>query len=416
MTFRKILFWLHLTAGVVAGVVILIMSITGVLLMYEKQIVAWADQRQYRAAPRPGAQRMPIEALIAKGRDFRHAMPATITLSSDPTAPATLAFGRDQMLFLNPYTGHALGEGAPQVRRFFHVITDWHRWLGAHGESRRLARAVTGACNLAFLFLVLSGVYLWWPRKWSWPAVRAVTWFRGGLSGKARDFNWHNVIGLWCCIPLFFIVSGAVVISYPWASNLVYRLTGSEPPAQGLRPGAAVGEPTQASRAKQARGNSMRGAPAGFGPMGFIPPPIGLNLDGIDNLWRRAERQVPSWRTISLRLPASDQAPLTFTIDQGTAGQPQKRALLTLNRRTGEVQRWETFSSYELGRRVRSWLRFVHTGEYYGWIGQTIAGIASAGGALLMYTGLALAVRRWIAWLKRRSAASEKQERVLIER
>ena len=40
---RKTIFWLHLITGVVAGVVILIMSVTGVLLMYQKQITAWAD-------------------------------------------------------------------------------------------------------------------------------------------------------------------------------------------------------------------------------------------------------------------------------------------------------------------------------------------------------------------------------------
>ena len=50
MTFRKILFWFHLCTGVVAGIVVLIMSVTGVLLMYEKQMTAWAD-RGYRVTP-----------------------------------------------------------------------------------------------------------------------------------------------------------------------------------------------------------------------------------------------------------------------------------------------------------------------------------------------------------------------------
>ena len=40
--FRKIIFWCHLAIGVSAGVIILIMSVTGVLLAYEKQITAWA--------------------------------------------------------------------------------------------------------------------------------------------------------------------------------------------------------------------------------------------------------------------------------------------------------------------------------------------------------------------------------------
>ena len=45
MTLRKILFWCHLAAGATAGAVILIMSVTGALLTYERQISWWADTR-----------------------------------------------------------------------------------------------------------------------------------------------------------------------------------------------------------------------------------------------------------------------------------------------------------------------------------------------------------------------------------
>ena len=48
---RKIIFWLHLPVGVIAGIVILNMCVTGVLLTYEKQITSWADTRGYRSAP-----------------------------------------------------------------------------------------------------------------------------------------------------------------------------------------------------------------------------------------------------------------------------------------------------------------------------------------------------------------------------
>ena len=42
-TFRNAIFWAHLISGVVAGLVIFTMSITGVALTYEKQMAAWAD-------------------------------------------------------------------------------------------------------------------------------------------------------------------------------------------------------------------------------------------------------------------------------------------------------------------------------------------------------------------------------------
>ncbi|HEY1265105.1 MAG TPA: PepSY domain-containing protein, partial [Terriglobales bacterium] len=79
--------------------------------------------------------------------------------------------------------------------------------------------------------------------------------------------------------------------------------------------------------------------------------------------------------------------------------------------KTGEVIRAEPFSSYNLGRRLRTWGRFLHTGEAGGIAGQTIAAIASAGAALLVWTGISLALRRLWAWRNdRRKSVRSKQE------
>src|ERR1051326_2944683 len=66
-----------------------------------------------------------------------------------------------------------------------------------------------------------------------------------------------------------------------------------------------------------------------------------------------------------------------------------------INRKTGEATRWEPFASYSLGRWIRMWVRWVHTGETGGILGQTAAALAAVGGALLAWTGLALAWRRF---------------------
>ena len=47
LMFRKTIFWIHLGCGVAAGLVILMMSFTGVVLTYERQIEAWAEQQHY---------------------------------------------------------------------------------------------------------------------------------------------------------------------------------------------------------------------------------------------------------------------------------------------------------------------------------------------------------------------------------
>ena len=371
--FRSVVFWMHLVCGVVAGVVVLIMSITGVALTYEKQMLEWADRGAWTAPSLVGARHLPPETLLAKAAAAQPGLaPTGFTLRANAAAPATVTFQGNKSLLIDPYTGTIVGEPPAGLRNFFRTMTVWHRYLALDGTSRATGRAITGAANLGFLFIVLSGIYLWFPRVWTWLQFKNVLWFRGGLPGKARDFNWHNVIGFWSAVPLAVVVAGAVPISYPWASNLVYRLVGEAPPApaQGARPA--------------------------------VPPRAeSVPVDGLDAAYARAQERVPAWRTITVRLTGGPRAPFVFTVDEGYSGQPQKRDTLTVSR-TGEIEKSEKFSDLSAGRRLRSWLRFAHTGEIYGLTGQTIAGIVSAGGVVLVYTGIALAFRRFTAWLRRR--------------
>jgi uncharacterized iron-regulated membrane protein len=382
-SFRSILFWMHLACGAAAGVVILIMCVTGVALTYEKQMLEWADRRAWTAPSQAGARPLPPETLLAKVIEAQPGVaPTGLTVRADASAPATVTLEGNKTVLVDPYTGATIGEPPSAMRSFFRTMTMWHRYLALEGTSRATGRAITGASNFIFLFIVLSGMYLWLPRVWKWIQFKNVLWFRGGLAPKARDFNWHNVIGIWSAIPLAIVVLGAMPISYPWASNLVYRLVGDTPPVPAAAAASRPGE--------------RRDAPV------YV-------TNGLDLSWAIAQQQMPGWRTMTTRLATSAAAPIALTVDEGYAGQPQKRTTLTVDRATATVVKAEAFESLSAGRRLRSWLRFAHTGEIYGLTGQTIAGLASAGGAVLVYTGLALAFRRFVSWLRRRrdGAASD---------
>ncbi len=376
--FRRILFWTHLVGGLLAAMLILLMSVTGVLLTYEKQMIAWAD-REFRLPAVPAnASRLPLGALVAKATEAGKPAPSGIVVERDPAMPVALQYGRNPLVYMDPYSGVVLGEGRQEMRAFMSSMREWHRWMAVSGEGRADARAITGAANVVFLFLVITGMYLWWPRSLTWNHLRPVLWFRGGLRGKARDFNWHNAAGFWCAIPLFFVVFSAVFISYPWASKwLVETFDGPSTPV--------AGGPGPARPATGQSGDALKAWPP-----------------GLDGGFVHATNRMADWRTITVALPRAAGEPLGFSIARGTGGQPQHRGTLNVAQESGEVIGWEPFESMSAGRRARLWMRFVHTGEYYGVLGQTIAGIASAGGVLLVYTGVALSVRRFLAWRARR--------------
>jgi uncharacterized iron-regulated membrane protein len=418
MKLRTILFWIHLAAGLVAGIVILMMSVTGTLLTFQQSVLKIVERSQRVVEAPPGARRLELDALLARVRAASPgAQPASVTLDSDPKAAVSVALGAQGMVFMNPYTGDVLGTGSARTRAFYRSVTNWHRWLAVEGERRAAARAVTGACNAAFLALAVSGLYLWWPRQWTLTRVAAVMTFRRGLSGKARDFNWHNVIGFWCAPVLIVLTASGMVISYTWAGNLVYTLTGSPRPATGGRgggPGVAEASGGRGGGRSGGRGSadvrdSSRGLreaadtrladdPANSAPSAGRPT--------LEALVRRAEQQLPTWRTMIVRLPARPDVPIAFSMSDRYYWNTFARSTLTLDGNTGNDIRWEPYAQTSLGQKVRGWLRFAHTGELGGIPGEAVAGLASAGGTFLVWTGIALALRRFSAWRARRRYAS----------
>jgi uncharacterized iron-regulated membrane protein len=397
MKLRTVIFWPHLIAGIIAGSIILIMSVTGVLLTYERQMIAWSDSHLRSVPPGPDARRLPVETLLATVRRDRPDLAATaITMGSAADAPAVLATAGGTV-HVDAYSGQVLGAGATGMRRVMSNLRTWHRYIGVAGEGRPVAKAITGWANFLFLFIVASGIYLWFPRKWTWQRVKPVVLFKGGLRGKARDFNWHNVIGMWSAVPLFIVVLSGVPISFRWASDAVYRMVGENPPPQG---GGGRGGGAAPGRAGGEGGGARGGGERADG--GRRSARDAVSYAGLDPLWSRAEQQVPGWRTINLRIPESQRAPAVFAIDRGDGGQPHLRSTLTLDRQSGAVESYEDFSTLTPGRQIRNVMRFAHTGEVLGIPGQTVAGLVSLGGVFLVWTGIALTLRRFVAWMRRR--------------
>ena len=352
---HKIIFWSHLLAGVIAGLVIFIMSFTGVVLMYEPQISEYSERNARWVTRGPEAKRLSLDELVAKVREGNpEARPAVITVKSDPTASVIVNLGRENTVFINPYTGELLG-GLSATHNVLHEIVDWHRWLGTEGESRAIGKAITGACNLAFFWLAVTGVYLWWPHSWKWRGLKTSLVFQRRLSGKARDWNWHNVIGFWSSSVLVVLTLTAAVMSYPWANDLLYTLTGSEPPPRAQGPAARPNAPVEARVALKNRKSPSRWRTSKL-------------------LLATAERQVPGWTMLMMRFPPRPDGPVTVSISEPSAPHNFARSQLTLNRATAEVVKWEPYSENSTGRKLRSWFRGLHTGEAFGFFGQTIAG------------------------------------------
>jgi uncharacterized iron-regulated membrane protein len=368
---RKIIFRLHLSAGTLAGLFIFVMCVTGALLSFESNILEYAESgMRVVNSPSENARRISINEILAEFQAAKpNLKPAGITLQNDKNAAAIISLGRDGQIFVNPYNGEITGEGSRVWRGFFRVVEDLHRWLALPGDGRAVGKSLNDAANLLFLFLAITGVYIWFPRNWTRKHFAPIMWFRRTNSGKARDFNWHNTIGFWTSSVLIILTLTGVIMSYQWAGNLLYTLTGNDLPVQQQSPPNAPNQQNE-------------------------PPPV--LPENTDAAFVKAENQT-AWKSISLRLPVTKDSAV-FTIDEGIYRNRFGRSTLTIDTRTGEVTKWEAYGEQNAARQLRLWARFTHTGETGGLLGQFIGFIACIGGAFLVFTGISLAIRRFWNW------------------
>jgi uncharacterized iron-regulated membrane protein len=382
ITLRRSIFWIHLACGLAAGGVIAIMSVTGVAIAFEQEILAWADREASRIpALTIEARPRPLEQLRADIQATRPDFPVTgFEVPRDPAKAYTAYSGWGNKLYVNPYTGELRASEAKGVHDVIHLLEEWHRWLAFPEEHYLTGKLITGICNLAFLGLCLTGLYLWWPKALRWPALKRSLWFAKTKTAKAREFNWHNVFGIWSLPVLVVLVATAVAISFAWGHRLVFAAFGEEAPKSRNYGMMAVAPPT-------------------------VPtPPSGTQPVSLATAIAELSATFPEWETIGVQFPrpgtVSDTAilpPLDFGVTVPDTMPSRAFIPVKSNPYTGEILQAVRFQDRSPGLQARVWVRFIHTGAAFGLVGKIVATAATLASLVLVYTGFALSWRRFFS-------------------
>lgn len=196
----------HFYAGLLVLPIILILSVTGSIYLFKPQVDRW-EERAFQGLPTGGAvspDRQLAAVLAAHpGLRWNH-----YRLPERPGDAAMIqlvdAGGRASEVFVSPQ-GRVLGRLDPE-NRIEAVVSRTHGTLllGRWGDWLvELAASWT-------IVLILSGLYLWWPRP-----LRAagILWPRLSLRGRALLKDLHRVTGFWIAgLVLVTLASGL-----PWA-------------------------------------------------------------------------------------------------------------------------------------------------------------------------------------------------------
>ncbi len=223
--FYRVIWRWHFYAGLFVIPFLLILAVTGIIYLFKPQLDRLMYPQQVRAAGAP----LPYEQQVAAVRAIYSGAAVTGVVTPDsPTRSTEVKFdtadGRSLTAFVDPATGTVLGE-RDENNNLQHYAVTLHGELmaGTWGDYLVELAACWG------IVLMITGLYLWWPRKGSrvWGVVLPRL-ARGNRRLFWRDL--HAVTGVWgSLVVLFLLLTGL-----PWAGfwGATFAKVSSQYPAQ----------------------------------------------------------------------------------------------------------------------------------------------------------------------------------------
>ena len=250
--FRKPVFWAHLAAGLIIGIFVLSMSVTGLVISFEPQLIEWSERHvRTVAAPGAGTPRAGLDAIVAGVRaGFPGSSPTDVKVFSDPCRFRRYRPGQGKG---HRVRGPLSERSSARIPASTPSCTRWRNGTGGWAPGRSSSPLSTLSALRSF-FMILSGLYLWFPRRWTRAAVKAVS--VPDRNSKARPGTGTGTMPSACGPPrllLVTVLTGAM-IGYRWAGDLLFVLTGNTPPprpAEGKAKAGGAGEKGQSRRESQ---------------------------------------------------------------------------------------------------------------------------------------------------------------------
>ena len=162
--FKKKIRNLHLWLGLGSGLVVFIVALTGSLLVFEKEIDQFINPEFYTVSTIGQTKKTIDYCTNVLQKEYSVKKINRILTFNDPQRTLIIV-GKDkdkvvQIFSMDPYTGKVLGTVA-QKSRFFSVVLSIHRHLLVEDAGE----IITGCSCLIFVFMLISGLILWWPKK-----------------------------------------------------------------------------------------------------------------------------------------------------------------------------------------------------------------------------------------------------------
>lgn len=415
---RKIFRNLHLWLSIPFGLLITLICFSGAALVFEKEVMELCHRDLYfvkkvEAAP------LPMEQLVARvAATLPDSISVTgVNISSDPerTYQITLSKPRRASMYVDQYTGEVTGkyERAP----FFGVMFRMHRWmLDSMKPDGGIfwGKIIVGTSTLMFVFVLISGVVVWWPRTRK--ALKNSLKIVVNKGWRRFWYDLHVAGGMYTLIFLLALSLTGLTWSFQWYRTGFYKVFGVEvQPGMGHGNAAAnatarSGKPEGKPEGREGRGGRAEGRGGRAESRGERAEARSEHRHSPYANWERVYEQLaqanPGYRQISVSDGSASVANNRFGNTRGTDR-------YKFNPRNGEITETVLYSDLENSGKIRGWIYSVHVGSWGGMLTRILTFIAALIGASLPLTGYYLWIRKKV---KRKRAMGVSASRLGTER
>ncbi|MCT7636460.1 PepSY-associated TM helix domain-containing protein [Aliarcobacter butzleri] len=398
---KKIWFKIHWILGVVAGVFLLLIGVSGAILSFQKEITKFINQDSfYITVPENKARLSTTELLNNFQTKFPEAKISGITFSSDVESSSIISVeSKDKnarggkRYYVNPYDGEIL----PDVKgnEFFTFIRMFHRWFALEGDLRAIGKQVVAISTICLIILSITGLIIYWPRvKRSF--FKSFT-FSFKHNGRAFLSTMHSAVGMW--VLIFYLLASLTGLywSYDWYNTMLYKIAGVEKPVRNQQQPnqqnmqkmqaeksqnntAQKEQKTQTDRVQNSE-NQVREMPK----VNFEDYEKAVLL--FNNFVQRA------YTNASVTFPQKGTV-YKFTYLDENAIHFREINSLEVDISTQKMVKHDRFENLGLNEQLLKSIFPLHSGEYFGIIGQTLMFISCLLMILFTVTGYMLYINR----------------------
>ncbi|WP_339874373.1 PepSY-associated TM helix domain-containing protein [uncultured Algoriphagus sp.] len=221
MNLKKTINKLHLWLGLSSGLVVFIVAVTGCIYAFQAEIKDLTYSFM-SVEPQEKAVLPPSEISGIAQEAFPEGHLHAILYPTEEKSAQAIFFsygeGHDhyQTAYINPYTGELL-KLKDEYADFFRIVLDGHFYLWLPPE---IGQPVVASFTLIFLFMVISGLILWWPKKKK--NLKQSLKIKWSARWRRKNYDLHQVLGFYAMtFALVFAITG-LVWGFLWFRDGVY--------------------------------------------------------------------------------------------------------------------------------------------------------------------------------------------------